>query len=287
MFGLNQMFIKELPIKNNETGPLTFIAEEYNCKMSLEFNQSKFSFQISLNDEPWVDYNSNQEIILTNIGDFVKIQAKEFNDLSKYDEGDENGVLTHFNINNGKIAASGIITSLYYREPDSITNSYINLIDKFYFEYLFANCSALTQAPCFEEQKLKCCLRGMFLNCVALREGVRGFLDLYSENVGPYDYTEVFNGCTQLCGWIDIHAKNVDENASSWEMFHKCSNLSFIRFYNLSKEQFIKGFFEEMNNALQESYINCTIITSDAIFKIVDGKIVDGEQLNSSTTEDE
>jgi hypothetical protein len=97
----------------------------------------------------------------------------------------------YFNINSGKIAASGNIMFLIDK-----TGELKDLSGKNYCYYcMFYNCTSLTQAPALPAETLAhSCYASMFQDCTSLTQAPA----LPATTLADYCYAGMFNGCTSL-----------------------------------------------------------------------------------------
>ncbi|MBR2109514.1 MAG: leucine-rich repeat protein, partial [Ruminococcus sp.] len=183
---------------------LTFTAEEANSSVTLKFRNGS-NFKYNKNDLGWQDYTKGTQITLANAGDYVRFSGKdaEFNDYN------------HVSLT-GKVAASGSVMSLRlddYGESQGLIN--------YCYQYMFSDCTSLTQAPELPETTLaKYCYGAMFVGCTNLTKAPA----LPATNLADYCYRYMFRGCTSLTELPALPATTLADNCYAY-MFYGCSSI--------------------------------------------------------------
>ena len=194
--------------------PLTFTAEEAGAKLSLVSNSGPV---VTLETSPtgeegtWTPYEVGSEITLANVGDKVMFRAADDVDNISF-----NGY--QFDINNGKIAASGNINTLLKAD-----GSVLDLTGRNYcYNYMFQGCSSLTQAPELPATTLaKSCYSGMFQDCSLLTQAPK----LPATTLASYCYNGMFWNCTSLTQAPELPATTLANNCYNG-MFWNCTSLT-------------------------------------------------------------
>lgn len=199
-----------LKVMNEESIPLTFEAKEAGSVV--RFSSLYGNVKYSTNDgETWLDYNSNQEIILSNVGDIVQFMSTS---NSTYSNSLNN---SQFYVSSGKCYIYGNILSLInynktinsnyafrrlfsgcleiYNHPDNkLLLPATSLSDNCY-ESMFSNCKNLTIAPELPATTLKIhCYELMFYNC----ENLSIAPVLPATTLSAYCYESMFENCKSL-----------------------------------------------------------------------------------------
>ena len=170
---------------NNES-PLTLIAAETGASVRFSYpeNISQSSCFYRKNNENWQEYNSNTEIILDNVNDYVQFKVKE----------EYIPIYQGINTNSYKfslikqIKLSGNIQSLL---------NYSNSCTPYCYYQTFLNCDSLIDA---NDLKLPAttlannCYSNMFRNCTSLSAAP----ELPASEMVDSCYDYMFYGCTSL-----------------------------------------------------------------------------------------
>lgn len=229
----------ETPIDLTE--PLCFTAEEPNAKLYFNDNYADYTNQIqfSYDKQNWSSYKFGSEILLENIGDKVYFKAADGVSNQKF-------YGYKFDINSGKIAASGNLNTLL-KADGSVTNLSES---RSCYEYMFEACTALTKAPelpatelalnCYYNMFSGCikltqapelsattlaigCYDGMFNRCITLTRAP----ELPATILADYCYEGMFRGCTSLTQAPALPAKTLTDYCYH-EMFRDCTSLNNI-----------------------------------------------------------
>ena len=187
-----------------ESKYLTFTAEEANSSVTLKFRYGS-NFKYNKNDSGWQDYTKGTQITLNDVGDYVRFSGKdaEFNDYN------------HFSLT-GKVAASGNVMSLRL-DDNGKSQGLIN----YCYQYMFSDCTSLTQAPELPETTLATyCYGAMFVGCTNLTKAP----DLPATNLADYCYRYMFRGCENLTELPALRATTLADNCYAY-MFYGCSKI--------------------------------------------------------------
>ena len=172
--------------------PLTFIAEENNCKIKIiphgspAISQLKYRTNIN---EDWQTYTLNTEIDLPNIGDSIQF----WNESNQFSQSLQSYV--SFAIT-GEISANGNIQSLL---------NYSDSCPAWCFYELFNGCTTLTKAPKLEAITLsQKCYSNMFEGCTSLTK-----VKIDAINLNNDCCYQMFINCTKL--------NNIEVSFTTWQ----------------------------------------------------------------------
>ena len=147
--------------------PLTFTAEDAGATFKLkklnDIDEVKLETSID-NGETWQPHINGTLITLNNVGDSIMFRNSE-NNIQVF--ANSIGQCYYFDINNGKIAASGNIMFLMDKTGE------LKDLSKYEgcFHGLFTGCSSLTQSPILPATKLSFdCYNDLFTRCESLPE---------------------------------------------------------------------------------------------------------------------
>ena len=198
--------------------PLHFVAEESNATMSFSIANGTYETSSTGEEGSWTPYNSEDTITLANVGDKVYFRAGS-------DEGNIDGCFdlnnmqnSQFNINNGKIAAKGNITSLIDRTMKRLS------VPEYGYASLFKDCSKLTQTPLLPATQFSGNLNSgysrLFTNCPLLDEPKYNLSHMSIAQVSSiilYDYAfGDLAGTYQIKCSDGIIIATFDENNYEW-----------------------------------------------------------------------
>ena len=208
--------------------PLTFTAEQAGAKLSLLSNNGPV---VTLETSPtgeegtWTPYKVGSEITLANVGD--KVMFRNSSDTIQV-MGTSPFNYNYFQINSGKIAASGNINTLLKAD-----GSVLDLTGRNYcYNQMFYYCTSLTQAPELPATTLaNYCYNQMFYNCTSLTQAPK----LPATTLADWCYSCMFWDCTSLTQAPELPATTL-ANQCYDSMFGGCVSLTQASFPNLEKE---------------------------------------------------
>jgi hypothetical protein len=165
----------------------------------------------------------------------------------------------YFNIDSGKIAASGNIMFLMDK-----TGELKDLSGKDYCcAYMFQSCTSLTQAPELPATTLtESCYNSMFAGCTYLRQAP----ELPATTLADYCYTYMFAGCASLTQAPALPATTLADYCYN-SMFEACKSpftfpdKTFDEVANLIQEQNLiggDGWYDENWNLINPVEIICS-----------------------------
>ena len=242
---------------------LTFVAEEENSSISFEYDVST-GLEYSLNGGEWNEYDSEYQIDLTNIGDFVSFRSMGNENLEIYEM---------YTTIQGLVAAYGDITSIINGvggdcptpANEEVMGGFVYMFDgcngltkapnlpsttltPHCYDHMFSNCSALTTAPELPATTLTLhCYDHMFANCTSLTTAPElpattlaesCYLNMFSgctalttapelpaTTLANYCYQAMFGGCTSLTTAPELSATTLSDYCYCW-MFFDCTSLT-------------------------------------------------------------
>lgn len=203
-----------------------------------------------------------QVITLANIGDYVIIKASNSNNLhptyggwckwynTSSDPSTNPPTGWYQFVLTGSLAASGNIQSLANKRL-------LTSIGFGQYYRLFKNCTQLTYAPYLGSRLLtQHCYREMFMGCTNLTE-VHSETELINNGGASYDFVSMFEGCTSLTYFSDIHIGNSTTyrygSDSLSRMFFGCTSLVRIPLYTTALD-------EVGNSSYVSTFEGCTSI---------------------------
>ena len=198
---------------------LCFTAEKAGSKISyISINRTDnyHDVQYSIDGgESWHKLAPEQNITLENVGDKVYFRGENPRGLT-FGSLDIREAFFSFKME-GKIAASGSIMSLIDGKGETSVIPCDNC-----FEYLFAGCDALTQAPELTATELKkFCYYDMFDACKSLTKAP----ELPATELAEYCYFSMFEECTSLTQAPELPATTLASNCYT-NMFGRCTSLT-------------------------------------------------------------
>lgn len=222
-------------VVNEDYKPLKFTANTAGSTIQLgnSGSPSAITLEVSSNGRPWTTHTVGDTITLTNEGDYVMFRGDNstFSSSGKYYKF----AMT------GSIAASGKVTSLYSKAASSKT-----IPANYFFNNLFADCSALTNAPELPATTLTTnCYLSMFSGCTGLTE----MPELPATTLKNSCYKGMFRDCTGLLSVGGLQATTLA--ASCYEsMFYGCTSIS--------STQEVLPATQMSSNCYQNMFYGCT-----------------------------
>ena len=217
-YGTDKEATVSLPYELIKPEYLTFTAEETNAAMSFDWNTGgnvqikASSTNVTVGDGnatgDWQDYTAGTTITLPAVGDAVSFKGENVTTNSG----------KKFNMENGKIAASGDVTSL-----TNGTGGDAALADHCY-DSMFFRCTGLTSAPALPATTLTAnCYAYMFYGCT----GITSAPALSATTLAASCYTYMFYGCTGITSAPALPATNLEIYCYRY-MFQGCTGLTSV-----------------------------------------------------------
>ena len=186
-----------------ENDSLTFTAEQDGSSVTIRVASG--SLRYKKNDSDWEPYTAGTQINLD------KDDSVRFRGTGTTFNGNKHVSLT------GKVACSGNVMSLRLDDDGKVQG-----LDNDCFQYMFYNCTSLTQAPELPETTLaNNCYSYMFYGCTSLTAAP----ELPATTLASYCYKDMFNGCTSLTAAPSLPATTMVNNCYQ-NMFYGCKGLT-------------------------------------------------------------
>ena len=211
---------------------LCFTALEDNASVQIRLND--FEFMYGYNPAGWQDksfyYKKNNDVewtnwifediatskIILNKGEKLYVMSDSYNSCFSYDDLTASTKYYYFNINEGKISASGNIMSLLNFTP---------ILPNYAFNQLFLNCTSLVSAPKLPATTLSdYCYGDMFRSCTSLTQ----VPELPATTLAHSCYSYMFAYCSSLTQAPELPATTLVDNCYK-EMFNNCTKLNYIK----------------------------------------------------------
>ena len=220
----------------SDTDPLTFVAIDDNCSLTLENNgyaSALASFKYSLDGNTWNSYTPGTEIELKK---YKFIQFKNSNGNFNWEQNGRGYAYQFYT--NGDFKCYGNVMSLINNQSIMDTYSFQYLfygtniltapalpattLANYCYSYMFANCTKLTKAPKLPATTLKSnCYEYMFNGCTSLFNAPA----LPAITLANYCYSYMFSFCRSLTTAPALPATTL-ANSCYYGMFESCYKLT-------------------------------------------------------------